>query len=323
MKTDSKSKLLNLPSTDWIYIFLYLLAAIAFLGFYYGFVEGRYTAFIWLESSWNSQTDYEHGWMVPLLSGWMLIHACRSLKDEAVKPSLHGIWLTILGGLLCAISARAQQPRLAIGAIPFLLIGMVWCYWGFKYALKTAFPFLFLWMSIPLPGFQQATVGMQQLSAQLAHWGAGVCGVDTILEGTTVTSATGNWDSFSIAGGCSGMRSLMALLMCSIAWGYLADKLSMWKRIVLALSALPLSIIANAFRVASIFVCAEYINPSFAGKTWHDWSGLLFFFPASLTCLVILHSLLAGEIPLLKKRKIVTRRATPTENTTEKGEPRA
>lgn len=323
MKTSSKSKLLNLPSTDWIYITIYLLTALAFLGFYYGFWEGSISAFIWLKSTWNPRSDYEHGWIVPILSGWMLIHACRALKEEDVKPSLHGIWLTILGGLLCAVSARTQQPRLAVGSVPFLLSGLVWYYWGFRYALKTAFPFFFLWITIPLPGLQQATVGMQQLSAQLAHWGAGICGVNTILEGTTVTSATGNWNSFSIEGGCSGMRSLMALLMCSIAWGYLADKLSMWKRIMLALSALPLSIVANAFRVASIFICAEYINPVFAGKTWHDWSGLLIFFPASLTCLIILHSLLAGEIPLLKRRKIVTRRATQTENAAQKGEPQA
>ncbi len=323
MKTENKNNLLNLPPRDWIYITIYLLTTVAFLGFYYGFTQGSCTALGWLQLAWNPQTDYEHGWMVPLLSGWMLVHACRTLKEEDIKPSLHGIWLTILGGFLCAVSARTQQPRLAIGAIPFLLSGLVWYYWGFRHALKTAFPLFFLWIAIPLPGFQQATVGMQQLSAQLAHWGAGVCGVNTTLEGTTVTSASGNWDSFSIAGGCSGMRSLMALFMCSIAWGYLADKLSMWKRIVLALSALPLSIIANAFRVASIFICAEYINPAFAGKTWHDWSGLLFFFPASLVCLTLLHGLLAGELPLLKKRKVITRRSTSNENTPQKGEPQA
>lgn len=101
------------------------------------------------------------------------------------------------------------------------------------------------------------------------------------------------------------MRSLLALLMISCTWGYLADSLALWKRITLGLSAIPLSIIANAFRVSSIFICAEYINPAFASKTWHDWSGLLFFFPASLAGLMILHGLLAGEIPFLKRRKTV------------------
>ena len=290
-----------------------------FLFFYPGFVGCQQSAAYWLNSAWNPSTDYEHGWMVPLLSIYMVWHAAQDLKGSERKPSLHGLWSSTLGGLMLVLAARSQQGRVAIAAVPFLLLGATWCYWGWKAALKTAFPYFFLWMSIPLPGFQQATVGMQLLSAEMAHWGASLCGVETLLDGTNVMSADGKWDAYNIAGGCSGIRSLMALLMFSVAWGYLANKLALWKRLLLGMSAIPLSILANAFRVASIFVCAEYIDSGFAGKTWHDWSGLLFFFPASLAGLMILHSILAGEIPFLKKRRVVTRRSnTPTAD--EKGE---
>lgn len=287
---------------------VYLLLVVWIVGCYPGFVGGHQSATEWLISSWNRETDYEHGWMVPLLSGYMLVHAVSGLRGQKTTGSLHGLWLAALGALFCVLAVRTQQGRVAIGALPFLLTGAVWCYWGGRAAARCAFPLFFLWMSIPLPGFQQATVGMQLLATQAAHWGAGLCGVQTIVEGTNITSATGQWDTYSIAGGCSGMRSLMALIMISIAWGYLADKLALWKRIVLGLSAIPLSIVANAFRVSSIFVCAEYINPAFASKTWHDWSGLLFFFPASLLGLMLLHGLLAGEVPFLKRRRTVVRR---------------
>ena len=270
MSKNNISIISHLKTADWISISLYFTPILIYLFFYYGFVEGVRTAASWLYSSWNPQTDYEHGWMVPLLATYMFVHAIRQLREESPHPGLHGLWSVVIGCLLCLVASRSQQPRLAIGAIPFLITGAVWCYLGARAMVKTLFPVFFLWLSIPLPGFQQATVGMQQLAAQLAHWGAGICGVQTILEGTTVASVTSNWDSFSIAGGWSGMRSLMALLMISVAWGYLADKLSLWKRVVLALSALPLAILGNGFRVCSIFVCAEYINPAFAGKTWHD-----------------------------------------------------
>lgn len=72
------------------------------------------------------------------------------------------------------------------------------------------------------------------------------------------------------------MRSLMALLMLSAAWAYLSD-LKFWKKCVLFLSAIPLAVIGNGVRITSIVVMAEYGNPEFASKTWHDWSGLLFF----------------------------------------------
>ena len=99
----------------------------------------------------------------------------------------------------------------------------------------------------------------------------------------------------------------MALLMLSVAWGYLASSLALWKRILLGLSAIPISIVANAFRLASILVLSEYVDGAFAGKTWHDWSGMVFFFPASMLILLVLHGVLAGEIPFLKKRRVVVR----------------
>ena len=316
-ETRQKPSIFNLPSVCWISVGAFLLILAWFYGFYPAYMGNSQSALYWLESAWNAENDYEHGWMIPLLSLYMLRHAALRVKTTLQKTegSLHGLWGLGLGALLCVLAVRTQQGRVAIGALPFLLTGMVWCYWGWRAALASAFPFFFMWLSIPLPGFQQATVGMQLLATQGAHWGAGLLGVETIMDGTNISSATGNWDAYSVAGGCSGIRSLMALLMISIAWAYLADNLSLWKRVLLGLSAIPLAIIANAFRVASIFVCAEYVNYAFAGKTWHDWSGLLFFFPASLVGLMLLHGLLAGELPFLKKRRVVVRRhrgSTPT-----------
>ena len=321
MENSRNKTLLHLPSNSWIGVSLYLTLTILFLFFYPGFVEGTQSAVVWLDSAWNPETDYEHGWMIPLLSAYMVFQAAKELKEEPLQGSMHGLWAVAVGALLCLLAARTQQPRIAIGATPFLLCGLIWCYWGWRFTLKCAFPLFFLWMAIPLPGFQQATVSLQLLSAKAAHWGATICGVDTILQGTNISSADGKWNAYNIVGGCSGIRSLMALLMISVAWAYLADKLSLWKRAVLAISAIPLSIVGNAFRVASIFVCAEYINPAFAGKTWHDWSGLIFFFPATLIGLTLLHGILAGELPFIHKRKVVVRKNTTAP--AQKGEPRA
>lgn len=308
---------LGLSAAQWGGALLYAGLMVWFFGFYPGFWERSMSAVAWLISAWNPETDYEHGWMVPLLSLYMLVHACRRMKGMDLQGSLRGLWAVLLGGLLALLAVRTQQGRVAIAAIPVLLSGLIWCYAGGRAMLRCAFPLFFLWLSIPLPGFQQATVGMQLIATKAAHWGAGLCGVETIMQGTNISSATGNWDTYSIAGGCSGIRSLMALIMISAAWGYLADGLSLPKRLILGFSAIPLSILANAFRVASIFVCAEYINPAFAGKTWHDWSGMLFFFPASLLCLALLHGLLSGEIFFFRRRVVVRRNGE--ERTTEDG----
>ncbi len=301
----------GLTPVSWLGLVLFLALTACFYYFTRNAISGRETALSWLQNSWDDANDYKHGWMVPLLSLYMLAQACRDMKGIALRPSLHGLWFMVLGILLALISVRTFQPRVALGGAPFLLTGAVWYYWGWQVARRCAFPIFFLWLCIPLPGFQQATVWMQLLATQVAHWGARLFGVETVVEGTSIASASGQWDAYSVSGGCSGMRSLMALVMISFAWGYLASGLALWKRLTLALSAIPLAIIANAFRVTSIFVCAEYVNPAFAGKTWHDWSGLLFFFPASLIGLMLLHAALAGEIPLRKKRRVISRRNRP------------
>jgi exosortase/archaeosortase family protein len=116
-----------------------------------------------------------------------------------------------------------------------------------------------------------------------------------------------------IAKGCSGIRSLMALMMISGAWACLAD-MALWKRALLFLSAIPLAILGNALRVVSIFVIAEYGDEKWARTTWHDWSGLLLFYPISLLLLLGIHSLLEGGLPWKKARRRELRRVVVAQN---------
>lgn len=266
------------------------------------------SGFQMLIMSWqNPAYDYGHGWLVIPICIWLLVHSCRKINKDKLQGSMHGLWLVFLGSFLFILSFHAHQWRITNGALPLLLLGGIWYFWGKHCAVRCAFPLCFMWFCIPVPIFQHATSGMQIMATNAAAWGTSLLGIQTIQEGTSLTLASGEGLPFSIAGGCSGMRSLMALAMISVAWGYLADKLQLWKRVLLMVSAIPLAIVANAIRVTSIFICAEYIDPAFASKTWHDWSGLLFFFPASLLGITLIHGLLAGEIPFMKRRRIVIR----------------
>jgi exosortase/archaeosortase family protein len=112
----------------------------------------------------------------------------------------------------------------------------------------------------------------------------------------------------------------MALLMISAAWAYIA-KMALWKRGVLFLCAFPLAILGNSLRVISIFVIGEYGNPVWARTTWHDWSGLLLFYPISLVLLLAVHSVLEGGLPWKTskarqlRRRVVSRTAAETKAT--------
>ena len=202
---------------------------------------------------------------------------------------------------------RTIQPRIAVVGLPFILWGSAHFLWGWRVAKLLAFPLFFLWIAIPLPTFQQATTHLQLLATSMAHHGSSLLGVETYTKGTTILPVKGDWKPLSIAHGCSGIRSLMALLMISAAWAYVA-KMAMWKKILLFFSAFPLAIVGNALRVISIFVIAEYGDAKWASTTWHDWSGLLLFYPFSLMLLLVIHSILEGGLPWKAKHRRQLRR---------------
>ena len=278
-----------------------LVLTLAVLLWFFGF-EAHYGAsrqqsvFDWLWSAWNGENDYEHGPLFPLIIAGLVLYRFTSLKAAVSKGSMGGLLVVLAGALLYAAAYRTLQPRIAIAALPILAWGSAGYLWGGKVARILFFPLFFFWLAIPLPSFQQATIQLQLLATSMAHHGAALCGVETLVQGNQISSAHGGWQPLEIAKGCSGIRSLMALLMISGAWACIAD-LAWWKRALLFLSAFPLAIIGNTLRVISIFVIAEYGNAAWARHTWHDWSGLLLFYPFSLVLLLVIHSLFEGGLP--------------------------
>lgn len=292
-----------------------ILSALVVLWFYafekrYGNTTNQ-SAFDWIWSAWNGETDYEHGPLFPLVIAGLIAHSFKHLKAAVGRGNAWGLLVVLLGALFYAAGYRTLQPRVTVGALPILLWGGALYLWGWRVARMLTFPLFFFWLAIPLPNFQQATTHLQILATSMAHHGAELFGVETIVKGTEISSAHGKWDPLEIAKGCSGIRSLMALLMISAAWAYVA-RMALWKRLVLFLSAFPLAILGNSLRVISIFVIGEYGDAKWARHTWHDWSGLLLFYPFSLFLLLVIHSLLEGGLPWKKENRRELRRVVVT-----------
>lgn len=296
----------------WGPLAMSVLVLIWFYGFEMRYGAGRsQSALGWILSAWNGETDYEHGPLFPLIIAGLIFHRSKHLKAAIGQGSFWGLGVVVLGAMFYAAGYRTLQPRVAMGALPILLWGGAWFFWGWRLARMLLFPLFFFWLAIPLPSFQQATTQLQLLATSMAHHGAGLFGVETVVQGTAISSIHGGWEPLEIAKGCSGIRSLMALLMISGAWAYAAD-MALWKRVLLFLSAFPLAIFGNSLRVTSIFVIGEYGDAEWARHTWHDWSGLLLFYPISLLLLLSIHSLLEGGLPWKKAGRRQVRRVVVT-----------
>lgn len=312
-----------LPNTPTIYKWIGLLCSLGILVYFFGIFEmargndATYSILHWGYINWNPNYNMEHGILVPPLILAMLlikkdkiVSAAQCQQDTWLSKNI-GILGLLIGGVFYLAAFRTLQPRLAMAALPIIICAGVHFIWGWNVAKIVAFPLFFFWLAIPLPSFQHATVGLQNLASQFAVVLSGLGGVDTVLQGANIYAANGNWGPFNVTGGCSGIRSLVSLIMLGSAYAYITD-LKPWKFVIFVGACIPVAIIGNAFRVSSICLIAHYHDPEFASTTWHDWSGMIVFFPVSMLCLVLLHQLLERksfkELFLFKKQKQATKR---------------
>ena len=97
--------------------------------------------------------------------------------------------------------------------------------------------------------------------------------------------------TLEVAEACSGIRSLISLLTLGIVFGYFADP-RVWVRSLIALSTIPVAIVANGARVAGTGIAAHYIGPAAAEGFFHEFSGWMVFVAAFAMMLIIQRAIL-------------------------------
>ena len=241
----------------------------------------------WAWHACNSENGFLHGRFIPFAFVIMVWLGWKHAKDEPVRFNYLGLVILAFGLILYLASVRTIQPRIAIIGIPFTIIGSLLFLFGFRVTKHFIFPAFIWWFAMPVPGLETALTGRLQVLITEGCYHTGLFfGMDLVRQGSTITIASAGGGSMDIAEGCSGIRSLMALTMIAAVFANYTQRV-MWKKAVLFASALPLAIIGNFGRVFTILVIAKMGFVDFAMTTYHDWGGLLLFFPIALSgCLL-------------------------------------
>ncbi len=255
-----------------------ILAVLAgFLGFVKPFSRETISAFSWMWSAWNPETHYEHGPFIPCVFLFLVWNAQSKLRQAQTGSSKWGLAFLGFGVLLYLVAARALQPRLALAALPFLLFGAILYVWGRQIARALLFPCAFLFFMIPLPGVDQATVGLQLIATNMARAVCNTLGLHLVADGTTLRAADGGFQ-FEIADGCSGINSFMAITMLTAVFVHLTQD-RLWKKVALFAASGVFAIIGNIARLTSIMFVAKFFGQKFAGGPFHDYSAFIVSFP--------------------------------------------
>ncbi len=232
--------------------------------------------FVWLVHSWLSSPYYGHGFLVPLIAGYIAWTKRGELQRTA--PSWAGVVLLGLGLLLYLLGfIRAMIFLSAISLLP-VLAGLVLYFYGPRGVRTMTFPLCFLLFMIPPPFISEVGYWLQYLSAHGSAWLVQVFGLPTTLTGAEIQLGD---STFVVGLPCSGMNTLIALLALAAIFIYLLRG-SFYKKVILFILAFPLAILANVFRISSLLLVANHLGAEAAEGFFHGFSSLLFFLLAFL-----------------------------------------
>lgn len=262
----------------------------------------------WTWTACNATNGFLHGRFIPFAFCVMVWMAWQKNRKVELQPSYWGLLALGFGLLLFLVSIRTIQPRLALIGSPFVILGMTHFCFGWNITKAMIFPAFFFWFTIPVPGLEAAVTGnLQTLITRSCYHAGLLLGMDLTSSGSTITI---KGTDLEIAEGCSGIRSLMALVMIAAVYANYTQK-TLWKKVVLFASSFPLAIIGNFFRIFTILVLSQFGMHEFAKKTYHDWAGLLLFFPIALSGLYVVDYLLNFKEHRRKKVKRSVRTTKP------------
>jgi exosortase len=224
---------------------------------------------------WYEDSNYSHGFLVPVISGYFLYQVLEDLKGTPVVPKNIGLAVIIMSLLMLIAGYLGTEFFTMRMSLIVLLAGMVICFFGSAVFRKTALPIGFLFFMVPLPAivYNSFAFPLKLFVAKYSVLFLKLIGIVVVREGNIIMFPN---TVLEVADACSGMRSIMSLLALGVGIAFIALDTG-WKRWVVALSAVPIAIITNALRVVATGILAQYWGAEAAQGFFHEFAGLAVF----------------------------------------------
>lgn len=222
-------------------------------------------------SIWARSDTYAHGFVVPVISLWLIWRIRHSLAALQPSPSwlaalmllgAAGLWLA---GDLVAVNAATQL------ALVLLLVLSVPTVLGWSVAWAMAFPLGFLLFAVPIGDFMLPQ--LMEWTADFTVMALRVSGVPVYREGLQFIIPSGSW---SVVEACSGIRYMIASVTVGSLFAYLSYQ-SLTKRLIFVGVAILVPVVANWLRAYMIVMLGHLSGNELATGVDHLIYGWLFF----------------------------------------------
>jgi exosortase len=226
--------------------------------------------------AWRTEQE-GHGPLIMLAAAWLAWQQRDRLKGIQLRPALVAGWIIlILSLLLMAVSRSQDIPMVEVATqIPVLLGCLLWI-GGWPLARVFAFPLAFLIFSVPPPNWllDAFTVPLKVWISDIVSNSLYDLGYPVAQNGVMIM--IGSYE-LMVKDACSGVNSIFALSAIGVFYVHEFVSNHPIRKLLLILSIVPITVLANVFRVTTLVLGAYYIGVDTIEGLFHDLTGIALF----------------------------------------------
>jgi len=232
----------------------------------------------------GTRKEYGYAYLIPFITAFFIWQRKNELVQTKFESSWYGLLTIALGGVIFFVGAVSTTHTISQYAMIMIILGVALSLMGWEAFKIVVIPLGLLLFMVPLPPFIYNTLStkLQLISSELGVAVIRLFGISVYLEGNVID--LGSY-KLQVVEACSGLRYLFPLVVLSFIAAYIY-RAEFWKKVIVVLSSIPITIFMNSFRIGVIGVLVENYGSEQAEGFLHYFEGWVIFM-SSMAILIL------------------------------------